>query len=100
VTHLLDPGASTPEERLAEIALILARGLSRTRSRKADLREESAQVPHVGADGRGPDADVRVKSADAPQDPARRERNQLAGSAEHEPSCDDAVDSREKGRVA
>ena len=68
--HAKDPAAMSPEDRLAEIGVILARGYGRSRV-----------TQHSGERARG-------------------ERNQLATLASHEPSCSRAVNTRENEEVA
>jgi len=73
-----DPAAMTPKDRLAELALILARGFSRSCARE---RTGAAIAP-------GANSDVHVKFTSA-----ESARNQLAASRDSEPSCVDAVNA-------
>ncbi len=73
---LKDPSALTPEERLAEVAAILARGWSRSHLRTTATAQEG-------------DAET-----------ANGERNQLASLGYVEPLCSDVVNSRENEEVA
>jgi len=94
------PAAMRPEDRLAEVAALLARGYSRSRAGGPECAEDCRRDPNsaVADDATWPEA--RLGADDVPGNRSRRERNRLAVLDDTEPSCDHAVNSREKGEVA
>jgi hypothetical protein len=84
--RLQEPGAMTPEERLAEVAVLLARGFARCCAAAAE-----------SASGSAPPEPMREAVKEVSAERAQGARNQLADSLEREPSCSHAVNGREKG---
>lgn len=76
----------TPEERLAEVALILARGFARCCAAAAE-----------SASGSAPPDPMREAAKEVLAERAQGVRNQLADPLGREPSCSHAVNGREKG---
>lgn len=100
MTGYLDPSALRPEDRLAEIAAILVRGYNRSRAGGAEPFRDSREDPGGPALGGAMPREERPNADEGSGDRFRRDRNELAVLDDTAHSCDHAVNSREKGKVA